>query len=184
MLFSNQPFPFLNFHLLAERIIFSDYVKQNVRIIMNWKKYGGGDIGHVKLLSEGPAESMERVSAQSMSLPSFESSSSTAVILCYFLFYKRPTFCSCKTENKLYSLILRCSGQISWLQILKSGFDSGRYHIFCEVVSLDRGPCSLVSAIEELLGRKSSGSGLENREFCPKELSFWPRGTVIHESWY
>jgi hypothetical protein len=33
--------------------------------------------------------------------------------------------------------------------------------MFEEVVGLERGPLSLVSTIEELLGRKSSGSGLE-----------------------
>jgi hypothetical protein len=43
----------------------------------------------------------------------------------------------------------------------RSGFDSRRYHIFLEVVVLERGPLSFVSTIEELLGRKSSGSGLE-----------------------
>jgi hypothetical protein len=32
------------------------------------------------------------------------------------------------------------------------------------VVGLERGPLNLVSTTEELLGRKSSGSGLENRE--------------------
>jgi hypothetical protein len=32
-------------------------------------------------------------------------------------------------------------------------------------VGLERGPLSLVSTIEELLGRKSSGSGLENRDY-------------------
>jgi hypothetical protein len=32
-------------------------------------------------------------------------------------------------------------------------------------VGLERGPLSLVSIIEELLERKSSGSGLENREY-------------------
>jgi hypothetical protein len=32
-------------------------------------------------------------------------------------------------------------------------------------VGLERGTLSLVSTIEELLGRKSSGSGLENREY-------------------
>jgi hypothetical protein len=32
-------------------------------------------------------------------------------------------------------------------------------------VGLERGPLSLVSTIEELLERKSSGSGLENREY-------------------
>jgi hypothetical protein len=41
------------------------------------------------------------------------------------------------------------------------GFDSQRYQIFCELVSLERGPLSLVSTTEELLGRKSSGCGLE-----------------------
>jgi hypothetical protein len=32
-------------------------------------------------------------------------------------------------------------------------------------VGLERGPLSLDSTIEELLGRKSSGSGLENRDY-------------------
>jgi hypothetical protein len=32
-------------------------------------------------------------------------------------------------------------------------------------VGLERGPLSLVSAAEELLERKSSGSGLESREY-------------------
>jgi hypothetical protein len=32
-------------------------------------------------------------------------------------------------------------------------------------VDLETGPLSLVSTIEELLGRNSSGSGLENREY-------------------
>jgi hypothetical protein len=32
-------------------------------------------------------------------------------------------------------------------------------------VSLERGPLSLMSITEELLGRYSSGSGLENREY-------------------
>jgi hypothetical protein len=52
------------------------------------------------------------------------------------------------------------SGQSSWLQIQRSGFDSRR-----EVMGLERGPFSLVNTIEELLGRKSSGSGLENRDY-------------------
>jgi hypothetical protein len=33
-----------------------------------------------------------------------------------------------------------------------------------EAVGLERGPLSLVRTTEELLGRKSSGSGLENRD--------------------
>jgi hypothetical protein len=44
-------------------------------------------------------------------------------------------------------------------------------------VGLERGPPSLVSRIEELLGRKSCGSGLESREYCCMDPSRWPRGT-------
>jgi hypothetical protein len=32
-------------------------------------------------------------------------------------------------------------------------------------VGLEKGPLNLLSTIEELLGRKSSGSGLERREY-------------------
>jgi hypothetical protein len=47
-------------------------------------------------------------------------------------------------------------------------------------VGLERGPLSLVSAIEELLGRKRSGSGLENREYGRKDQSRWPRSTLLY----
>jgi hypothetical protein len=57
------------------------------------------------------------------------------------------------------------SGQSTWLQIQRSGLDSRRYQIFWEVVGLERGPLSLVSTIEEVRERKSSGSCLENREY-------------------
>jgi hypothetical protein len=63
------------------------------------------------------------------------------------------------------------SGQSSCLQIRRSGLDSRRYHIFLKVVGLERDPLSLVSTIEELLGRKSSGSGLENREYGIRDTS-------------
>jgi hypothetical protein len=39
-------------------------------------------------------------------------------------------------------------------------------------------PLSLVSTTEELLGRKSSGSGLENQEYGRRKPSRWPRGTL------
>jgi hypothetical protein len=55
--------------------------------------------------------------------------------------------------------------QSSWLQIRRYWFDTRRYQIFLEVVGLERGPLSLVSTIEELLGRNSSGFCLENREY-------------------
>jgi hypothetical protein len=68
------------------------------------------------------------------------------------------------------------SGQSSWLQIQRSGFDSRRYQISWEVLGMERGPLSLVSTTDELHGRKSCGSGLENREYG---RSFpWPRGII------
>jgi hypothetical protein len=44
------------------------------------------------------------------------------------------------------------SGQSSWLQIQRPGFDSRHYHK--KLVDLERGPLSLVSTTEELLDRK------------------------------
>jgi hypothetical protein len=58
------------------------------------------------------------------------------------------------------------------------GFDSRRFHIFRQVVGLERGPLSLVSTTEELLQRKISGSGLESREYGRRDPSRWPRGTL------
>jgi hypothetical protein len=49
------------------------------------------------------------------------------------------------------------------------GFDSRRYQTFWELVGVERGPLSLVSTTEEPLGRKSSGSGLENRDYGHRE---------------
>jgi hypothetical protein len=45
-------------------------------------------------------------------------------------------------------------------------------------VGLERGSLSLVSIIEELRGRKSSGSGLESKEYGRRDPSRWPRGTL------
>jgi hypothetical protein len=45
------------------------------------------------------------------------------------------------------------SGQSSWLQIRRPGFDFRHYHKK-KVVGLERGPLSLVSTTEELLDRK------------------------------
>jgi hypothetical protein len=57
------------------------------------------------------------------------------------------------------------------------GFDSQHYQIFWEIVGLERGPFSLVSTTEELLGINSSGSGLENREYGLGNPLRWPRNT-------
>jgi hypothetical protein len=67
------------------------------------------------------------------------------------------------------------SGQSSWLQNQRPGFDSRHY---LELVGLERGPFSLVSTTEELLGRKSIVSGLENRNYGRRDPSRWPRGTL------
>jgi hypothetical protein len=57
-------------------------------------------------------------------------------------------------------------------------FDSRRYQIFWEVLGLERGILSLVSTVEELLIRKSSGFGLERREYGRRDLSSWPHDTL------
>jgi hypothetical protein len=46
-----------------------------------------------------------------------------------------------------------------------------RYQISCEIMGPERDPLSLVSTIEELLGRKIGGSGLENLDYDRSELS-------------
>jgi hypothetical protein len=45
-------------------------------------------------------------------------------------------------------------------------------------VGLERGPLSLVSTTEELLGRNSSDFGLENREYGRGDPLLWPRDTL------
>jgi hypothetical protein len=72
---------------------------------------------------------------------------------------------------------LQSSGQGSWLQIQRSGFDSRHYQIFWEVVGLERGPLSRVSTTEELHGRKINGSGLEMWEYGRRDPLRWSRGT-------
>jgi hypothetical protein len=52
-------------------------------------------------------------------------------------------------------------------------FDSRLYQIFWEVVGLKRGPLRLVNTTEELLVRKGSSSGLENREYGRRDTSRW-----------
>jgi hypothetical protein len=59
-----------------------------------------------------------------------------------------------------------------------TGFASRRYQIFWEVVGLGRGPLSLVITIEELLGRNSSCSGLENRQYGRGDPLCWRHNTL------
>jgi hypothetical protein len=48
-------------------------------------------------------------------------------------------------------------------------------------VSLERGPFSLVSTTEELLARKISGCGLENRGYGSRDPLRRPRGSLCAE---
>jgi hypothetical protein len=45
-------------------------------------------------------------------------------------------------------------------------------------VCLERGPLSLVNTVEELLERKSNGSGLEIREYGSRDPSLRPRDNL------
>jgi hypothetical protein len=58
----------------------------------------------------------------------------------------------------------------------------GRYQIFWVVVGLELGPISLVSKIEELLERETSGSGLEIRDYGLRDPSRWLRGTLYPQN--
>jgi hypothetical protein len=87
---------------------------------------------------------------------------------------RRYQFFGSPRNNILWALIY-----ISYMQIQRSGFDTQRYQIFWEVVGLERGPLSLVNTIEEALGRKNSGSGLESRS-----SALTTRHPSILESWH
>jgi hypothetical protein len=76
--------------------------------------------------------------------------------------------------DRLCGLVVR----VSSYRVRGPGFDSQRCQIFWEVVGLDRGPLSLVSTIEELLGKNSSGPGLENQEYSRGDPLRWPRNTL------
>jgi hypothetical protein len=46
-------------------------------------------------------------------------------------------------------------------------------------VGQERGPLSLMSTTDELLGSNSSGSGLESREYGRRDPPRWPRNTIL-----
>jgi hypothetical protein len=112
--------------------------------------------------------------------------SSEAYLVCY-RFYSDPSVSAATNQqgpidSTLNSDICHAtasvvSGENSWLQIQNPGFNSRRYQIFREVAGLEQGQLSLVCTIEELLERKSSGSGLEIREYGRRDPSRLRRGT-------
>jgi hypothetical protein len=76
----------------------------------------------------------------------------------------------------------RLSGQVVRVPGYRSrcpGFHFRSYQIFWGVVGVERSPFSLVSTNEELLERKSSGSGLENREYGRRDPPRWLRDTFL-----
>jgi hypothetical protein len=76
--------------------------------------------------------------------------------------------------NRLCGLVVRVPGY----RARGPGSIPDPTRFFWEIVGLERGPLSLVSTIEGLLERKSSGSGLESREHGRRDPSRWPRGTL------
>jgi hypothetical protein len=103
----------------------------------------------------------------------------------FCLVFKRISFMNNRRLNSWNIIMLSSgsplwsSGQSSWLQIQRSGFDSRSYQIFREVVGLKRGPLSLVSTTEVLLRRKYSGFGIESREYGRRNLPRWTRDTPL-----
>jgi hypothetical protein len=79
---------------------------------------------------------------------------------------------------KLINKLLLVANRLCGLVVKVPGFDSRRYQIFWEVVFLEQGPISLVSTIEELLGRNCSVSGLENRDYGSGDPLRCPRDTL------
>jgi hypothetical protein len=105
---------------------------------------------------------------------------------CFELFESSPPsykwFFLTISFNHLCGLVVRVPGYRS--RGPTSEFDSRRYQIFWEVVCLEP-EFSLVCVIDELLERKSSGSGLENRDYGRRYPPRWPRFTSsIRKSWH
>jgi hypothetical protein len=69
--------------------------------------------------------------------------------------------------DRLCGLVVRVPGYRSG----GPGSDSRALQEEKKIVGLELGPLSLVSTTEELLERKSSGSGLESREYSRRDSS-------------
>jgi hypothetical protein len=101
---------------------------------------------------------------QGLGVPAGPHQVSSVLLFCHSPFYSEHCVAFSFTNlrklvtshiNQACSIVrppLWSSGQSSWLQIRRPGFDSRHYQK--KVVGLERGPLSLVSTTEELLGRK------------------------------
>jgi hypothetical protein len=77
---------------------------------------------------------------------------------------------------KQYFYVTTTTSMVQWSEFLAT--DPRALQEEKKVVGLEGGPLSLVSTTEEPLGRNSSSSGLENREYGRRDLSRWPHGTL------
>jgi hypothetical protein len=82
----------------------------------------------------------------------------------------------CRWWSPLWS-----GGQSSWLQIQRSQVWFPALADW-EVVGLERCPLSLMSTIEELLGRNGSGFGLKSQEHDNGDPLRWPHNTVYPQT--
>jgi hypothetical protein len=96
---------------------------------------------------------------------------SAAIGFCKSLYCIR-TNCNILIKHSFFGRVV---GWGTALQVQKSRV---RFPALPEAMGLERSPLSLVSTNDELLGRKSSGSDLEIREYGRREPSRWPRGTL------
>jgi hypothetical protein len=101
-----------------------------------------------------------------------------------FPFASTPTLSRpCSAPTKVFlTIVKRRVGLKFLLRSRGPGFYSRRYQIVREIVGLERRPLSLVSTIEELLGRNNSGFGLEKRQYGRGDPLRWPRDTW--SSWH
>jgi hypothetical protein len=74
--------------------------------------------------------------------------------------------------------VVRVPGHRSW----GPGSVPCATRFFWKVMSLERGPLSLVSTIEELLVINSNDSGLENRDYGRRDPMRWRRDTLYPQS--
>jgi hypothetical protein len=105
--------------------------------------------------------------------------------LCYIKVQYQSRLCKADHSYLTYLMLSHLNDRFCDLVVRVPGyrfrgpeFDSRHFQIFWEVVSLERGLLSLGSTIEELLGRNSSGSGLEIREYGCADPQRWPRDTI------
>jgi hypothetical protein len=83
-----------------------------------------------------------------------------------------------KNSNLVWWSPLWSNGQCSWLHIQRSGFDSLRYQIFFRSSGSGTGPTEPREYNWGATWKKSSFSGLENREYGCRDPARWPRGTL------